>query len=145
MYVLTNRFENDTMYKLTKTQLPVAQLDSASDSDSEGPRFESARAGQKNTHLGVFFLPQGSTGAKYERSRFAYFSITQRSEVIRAGRPKIDKLRLVDFLSIAKAMAYHHAFACISSPKVYIINRRLYYFRNDDIQDCILMICNALH
>ena len=27
--------------------LPVAQLDSASDSDSEGQRFESARAGQK--------------------------------------------------------------------------------------------------
>ena len=30
------------------------------------------------------------------------------------------------FLSIAKAMAYHHALACISSPKVYIISRRLY-------------------
>ena len=42
-------------------------------------------------------------------------------------------------------MAYHHALACISSPKVYIINRRLYYFRNDDIQDCVLMICNASH
>ena len=36
-------------------------------------------------------------------------------------------------LSIAKAMAYHHALACISSPKVHIINRRLYRFRNDDI------------
>ena len=42
-------------------------------------------------------------------------------------------------------MAYHRALACISSPKVYIINRRLYYFRNDDIQDCVLMICNASH
>ena len=52
---------------------------------------------------------------------------------------------LSNFLSIAKAMAYHRALACISSPKVYIINRRLYYFRNDDIQDCVLMICNALH
>ena len=31
------------------THLPVAQLDSASDSDSEGRRFESFRAGQKNT------------------------------------------------------------------------------------------------
>ena len=30
------------------------------------------------------------------------------------------------FLSIAKAMVYHHALACISSPKVYIISRRLY-------------------
>ena len=31
-------------------------------------------------------------------------------------------------------MAYHHALACISSPQAYIINRRLYRFRNDDIQ-----------
>ena len=30
------------------------------------------------------------------------------------------------FLSIAKAMAYHHALACISSPKVYIISHRLH-------------------
>ena len=41
--------------------LPVAQLDSASDSDSEGQRFESARAGQENTSLSndedVFFIP----------------------------------------------------------------------------------------
>ena len=31
------------------THLPVAQLDSASDSDSEGRRFESCWAGQKDT------------------------------------------------------------------------------------------------
>ena len=43
-------------------------------------------------------------------------------------------------LSIAKAMAYHHALACISSPQAYIINRRLYRFRNDDIQHFVLMI-----
>ena len=43
-------------------------------------------------------------------------------------------------LSIAKAMAYHHALACISSPQAYIINRRLYSFRNDDIQCSALMI-----
>ena len=30
--------------------LPVAQLDSASDSDSEGQRFESARVGQNKRH-----------------------------------------------------------------------------------------------
>ena len=40
--------------------LPVAQLDSASDSDSEGPRFESARVGQKITlasfDVSVIFL-----------------------------------------------------------------------------------------
>ena len=49
--------------------------------------------------------------------------------------------KLLLFLSIAKAMAYHHALACISSPQAYIINRRLYRFRNDDIQNFVLMIC----
>ena len=43
-------------------------------------------------------------------------------------------------LSIAKAMAYHHALACISSTQAYIINRRLHRFRNDDIQCSALMI-----
>ena len=33
-------------YTNTCTNLPVAQLDSASDSDSEGQRFESVRVGQ---------------------------------------------------------------------------------------------------
>ena len=36
--------------------LPVAQLDSASDSDSEGQRFESVRVGQ-NQRAGVFPCP----------------------------------------------------------------------------------------
>ena len=48
------------------------------------------------------------------------------------------------FLSIAKAMVYHHAVACISSPKSYIISRRLYYFRNDDMPLFEWMICNFL-
>ena len=56
--------------------------------------------------------------------------------------PKIDRFRPVDFLSIAKAMVYHRAQACISSPKVYIISRRLHFFsqwwytklRFDDMQ-----------
>ena len=46
------------------------------------------------------------------------------------------------FLSIAKAMAYHHAFACISSSQAHIVNRRLYHFRNDDIQYSVLVIYN---
>ena len=37
-------------------------------------------------------------------------------------------------------MAYHHAIACISSPKVHIISRRLHRFRNDDIQGYALTI-----
>ena len=48
------------------------------------------------------------------------------------------------FLSIAIAVVYHHAVACISSPKVYIINRKIVYFRNDDIQNFVLMIYKAL-
>ena len=36
--------------------LPVAQLDSASDSDSEGQRFESARAGQMNPPFIQFLI-----------------------------------------------------------------------------------------
>ena len=55
------------------------------------------------------------------------------------------------FLSIAKAMAYHHDLSCISSPQVYIISHMLYPFRNDDIQclcigdiqNFVLMICKA--
>ena len=44
--------------KLYLFYLPVAQLDSASDSDSEGQRFESARVGQKNNEAiaSLFFI-----------------------------------------------------------------------------------------
>ena len=55
-------------------------------------------------------------------------------------KSRIFSIRL--FLYIAKAMAYHHASACISSPQAHIINRRLYHFRNDDIQHFVLMIYN---
>ena len=37
------------------------------------------------------------------------------STLFSSGAPKIDRFRPVDFLSIAKAMVYHHALACISS------------------------------
>ena len=52
----------------------------------------------------------------------------------------IRKLLKISFLSFAKAMAYHHALACISPPKKHIINRWLYSFRNDYIQSFVLMI-----
>ena len=47
----------------TISYLPVAQLDSASDSDSEGRRFKSFRAGQKSTSIDrclsiFFFVPR---------------------------------------------------------------------------------------
>ena len=55
--------------------------------------------------------------------------ITKRSVVTLSFRPKNtvekDTFSAV-FLSIAKAMAYHHDLACISSPQAYIISRRLY-------------------
>ena len=49
------RFKTMVQYR---GHLPVAQLDSASDSDSEGQRFESARVGQARKHppAGVFLL-----------------------------------------------------------------------------------------
>ena len=53
---------------------------------------------------------------------------------------KIGKFRLADFFIQAAGLVYHHALACISSPQAYIINRRLYRFRNDDIQTFGLMI-----
>ena len=60
-----------------------------------------------------------------------------------SGSQKRPSRKTWSFLSIAKAMVYHHALACISSPKVYIISRRLYFafammiykaFRFDDMQ-----------
>ena len=62
--------------------LPVAQLDSASDSDSEGQRFESARAGQKTTSLWlVVFLSKPQ----------AWHIIAARSAVyiIKGGKPPL--------------------------------------------------------
>ena len=56
--------------------LPVAQLDSASDSDSEGRRFESYRVGQKfdKFRLVEFFIHCESNGIS---SRFSVYLITE--------------------------------------------------------------------
>ena len=61
---------------LTHQYLPVAQLDSASDSDSEGQRFESARVGQKfgKFRLAEFFIHCESNGIS---SRFSVYLITE--------------------------------------------------------------------
>ena len=75
----------------------------------------------------------------------AKVEVASSSLVIRSKKEvTFGKQKLFLFLSIAKAMAYHHALACISSPQAYITNRRLYRFRNDDIQHFVLMICNFL-
>ena len=57
-------------------QLPVAQLDRAPDSDSEGRRFESYRVGQKfdKFRLGEFFIHCESNGIS---SRFSVYLITE--------------------------------------------------------------------
>ena len=54
------------LHKHLNKHLPVAQLDSASDSDSEGRRFESCRVGQKGASppcvgAPLFALPSGRT------------------------------------------------------------------------------------
>ena len=56
--------------------LPVAQLDSASDSDSEGRRFESYRVGQKFDKLRLveFFIQCVSNGIS---SRVSVYLITE--------------------------------------------------------------------
>ena len=47
-YIVLNTYEKGKRkIKWINTDLSVAQLDSASDSDSEGREFESPRAGQK--------------------------------------------------------------------------------------------------
>ena len=42
---------SETRQAVVRLFLPVAQLDSALDSDSKGQRFESARAGQKEAAI----------------------------------------------------------------------------------------------
>ena len=64
-------------YNIQGSFLPVAQLDSASDSDSEGRRFKSFRAGQKNStsfDLSNFFIHCESNGIS---SHFSVYLITE--------------------------------------------------------------------
>ena len=72
--------------------LPVAQLDSASDSDSEGRRFESFRVGQKRTKqtLRSFFI-QAAGLAYHHRTKCGAYHQRRFAAVV-----------------------YHHALACIS-------------------------------
>ena len=60
----------NTHYKLKF--LPVAQLDSASDSDSEGQRFKSVRVGQNKSHPSwvVFVLLAPYGRLNFARTRF---------------------------------------------------------------------------
>ena len=70
----------------------MAQLDSASDSDSEGPRFESARVGQKQHSLFdvgvVFYLFQGSTLCKANAVRIPKVSRSEAELSARVGQKK---------------------------------------------------------
>ena len=80
-----------------------------------------------------------TTGNRVYPNRYQGFE----SLSLRQKRSNFCLPKVRSFLSIAKAMVYHHALACISSPKVYIISRRLYFafammickaFRFDDMQ-----------
>ena len=72
------------------TDLPVAQLDSASDSDSEGQRFESVRVGQKTQETAqpslVFFR-------LFNRSRELLHH--NRPAVVRMGSKPVIALRRI--------------------------------------------------
>ena len=68
-------YKNVSLWYNTFTYLPVAQLDSASDSDSEGRRFESFRAGQK--------IRQVSTCRIFYPSRVPWYIITARFRAVR--------------------------------------------------------------
>ena len=67
--------------------LPVAQLDSASDSDSEGRRFESCRVGQKNNRYPlwvavVFSVRQDSKDERYRATfRWTVATVSDQGEV----------------------------------------------------------------
>ncbi len=57
-------------YNMKSPLLPMAQLDSASDSDSEGPRFESAWVGQqKSSPFGGLFLLASTSDLNPHRCR----------------------------------------------------------------------------
>ena len=62
------------LFRHQKSHLPVAQLDSASDSDSEGRGFESCRVGQKRSApprgaRSVFALPAAEPAAEPRKAR----------------------------------------------------------------------------
>ena len=82
----------DTIHK-SILYLPVAQLDSASDSDSEGQRFESVRVGQNKARgqgppCFVFVYSYG------QEKCYATRSVCKSSESVRVGQVKARELSL---------------------------------------------------
>ena len=63
--------------------------------------------------------------------------------MLSTGKKKGEAFRLGFFLIQAAGLVYHHASACISSPKAYIITRSVYLLWLDDIQHFVLMIYKA--
>ena len=101
------RFFNAVILRTHNLFLPVAQLDSASDSDSEGRRFESFRVGQQKSHL-VWLFCWSITKSDLAREASAEGShtaggITERSGVILLGnKEKASRLEMlfVDFWTV---------------------------------------------
>ena len=83
--------------------LPVAQLDSASDSDSEGQRFESVRVGQKVKEGGSppFFTFLSYPNVNENRSPQSLAIVRMGSESVRVGpKSKTASMAVLLFFSI---------------------------------------------
>ena len=88
-FYFTNALFCDTIQR-SDQNLPVAQLDSASDSDSEGQRFESVRVGQ-NKARGASpscFVLDYSHG---QEKRYATRSVCKSSESVRVGQKREER------------------------------------------------------
>ena len=117
-----------------KVHLPVAQLDSASDSDSEGRRFKSYRAGQRNPNgtcpvrvsfscnmdaepLGV--APQHLKFARYRRTPVSHSIMRANagSEIL-SGRPKKPNGNLLLLGFFLLFHGFRTSRCCSATPKI---------------------------
>ncbi len=100
---------------LCTKDLPVAQLDSASDSDSEGQRFKSVRVGQKVKEGGSppFFTFLSYPNVNENRSPQSLAIVRMGSESVRVGQQKrgVCPLFFVDSLRNGTEKCYA-TFAC---------------------------------
>ena len=129
----------------------VAQLDRVTGYEPVGQGFESLPARHKkqyNISCAVFYFALKVCGTRTPLGEAEHNRVSEPASAkgvalrVPSSAPKKTILRNRLFLSIAKAMVYHHTLVCISSLKAYIINRRLYSFHNDEIQSVALMIYN---
>ena len=80
----------------------------------------------KDTTFPTIPTNQNSISAGVAQWQSSSFVMSRLQVRFPSPAPKNLVLRNEIFLSIAKAMVYHHTLVCISSPKAYIIRRSLY-------------------